>query len=64
MVVALSRQENRLVTTVNEQSNCTNLPTASDYLLMREELGIVNRDAIFERTLAAAARLAVSSKPQ
>ncbi len=59
--VALSREEDRLVTTVNQQSNCTNLPMASDYMAMREELGIVGRDAVFERTLASAARLAVSS---
>ena len=59
--VKLSRQDDRLVTVVNEQSNCTNLPRPTDYHLMREELGIVRRDAIFEDTLASAARLAVSS---
>jgi glucose-6-phosphate dehydrogenase assembly protein OpcA len=59
--VELSRQDDRLVTVVNEQSNCTNLPRPADYHLMREELGIVRRDAIFESTLASAARLAVSS---
>jgi len=59
--VELSRQDERLVTVVNEQSNCTNLPRPTDYHLMREELGIVRRDAIFEDTLASAARLAVSS---
>jgi glucose-6-phosphate dehydrogenase assembly protein OpcA len=59
--VKLSRQDDRLVTVVNEQSNCTNLPRPTDYHLMREELGIVRRDAIFEGTLASAARLAVSS---
>ena len=59
--VELSRQEDRLVTVVNEQSNCTNLPRPADYHLMREELGIVRRDAVFEATLASAARLAVSS---
>jgi glucose-6-phosphate dehydrogenase assembly protein OpcA len=62
--VGLSRQEDRLVTVVNEQTNCTNLPRPSDYLLMREELGIVRRDAVFEQTLASAARLAVSSSGQ
>ena len=62
--VELSRQDERLVTVVNEQSNCTNLPRPTDYLLMREELGIVRRDAIFEGTLASAARLAVSSAGQ
>jgi glucose-6-phosphate dehydrogenase assembly protein OpcA len=59
--VELSRQDERLVTVVNEQSNCTNLPRPTDYLLMREELGIVRRDAVFEGTLASAARLALSS---
>jgi glucose-6-phosphate dehydrogenase assembly protein OpcA len=59
--VKLSRQDDRLVTVVNEQSNCTNLPRPTDYHLMREELGIVRRDAVFEGTLASAARLAVSS---
>jgi glucose-6-phosphate dehydrogenase assembly protein OpcA len=56
--VELSRQEERLVIAVNSLSNCTNLPQPSDYLLMREELGIVHRDAVFERSLASAARLA------
>ncbi len=60
--VVLSRDADRLIAVVNEQSNCTNLPRPTDYLLMREELGIVRRDAVFERTLARAARLAVSSK--
>jgi glucose-6-phosphate dehydrogenase assembly protein OpcA len=59
--VELSREDERLVTVVNEQTNCTNLPRATDYLLMREELGIVRRDAVFESTLASAARLALSS---
>ena len=59
--VELSRREDRLVTVVNEQSNCTNLPRPADYHMMREELGIVRRDAVFEATLASAARLAVSS---
>ena len=62
--VELSRQDDRLVTVVNEQSNCTNLPRPTDYLLMREELGIVRRDMIFEESLASAARLAVSSSGQ
>jgi glucose-6-phosphate dehydrogenase assembly protein OpcA len=62
--VELSRQEERLVTVVNEQSNCANLPRPADYHLMREELGIVRRDAVFEATLASAARLAVSSSRQ
>jgi glucose-6-phosphate dehydrogenase assembly protein OpcA len=59
--VELSREDERLVTVVNEQSNCTNLPRPTDYHLMREELGIVRRDAVFEATLTSAARLARSS---
>ena len=59
--VKLTRQDDRLVTVVNEQSNCSNLPRPSDYLLLREELGIVRGDAVFEAALASAARLAVSS---
>ena len=62
--VELSRQDDRLVTVVNDQSNCTNLPLPADYHMMREELGIVRRDAVFEATLASAARLAVSSSGQ
>jgi glucose-6-phosphate dehydrogenase assembly protein OpcA len=53
--VELIRDEERLVITVNGLSHCTNLPQPSDYLLMREELGIVRRDAVFDRTLEAAA---------
>jgi len=59
--VELARQGERLVITVNRLSNCTNLPQPSDYLLMREELGIVGGDAVFERSLASAARLGYST---
>ena len=59
--VELSRQEDRLVTVINEQSNCTHLPQPSDYLLMREELSRVGRDRVFEQALASAAHLALSS---
>jgi glucose-6-phosphate dehydrogenase assembly protein OpcA len=59
--VELARREDRLVITVDGARNCTNLPQPSDYLLMREELGIVRRDAVFERTLASAARLAYAT---
>jgi glucose-6-phosphate dehydrogenase assembly protein OpcA len=62
--VELARREERLVTVVNEQTNCANLPRPADCHLMREELGIPRRDAVFERTLASAARLAVSSSRQ
>jgi glucose-6-phosphate dehydrogenase assembly protein OpcA len=59
--VPLARREDRLVITVDNTENCTNLPQPSDYLLMREELGIVRRDAVFERALASAARLAYAT---
>jgi glucose-6-phosphate dehydrogenase assembly protein OpcA len=36
------------------------LPRPTDYALMREELSIPGRDAVFERTLAVAARIAAS----
>ncbi|MGA2588499.1 MAG: glucose-6-phosphate dehydrogenase assembly protein OpcA [Bryobacteraceae bacterium] len=36
------------------------LPPLTDYALMREELSIPGRDPVFERALAAAARLALS----
>ena len=59
--VALARWEDKLIITVDDVRNCTNLPQPSDYLLMREELGIVRRDAVFERALASAARLAYAT---
>lgn len=56
------READRLVATVNGLSNCTNLPQPTEYLLMREELGIVRKDPIFEQTLAAAAAHAYPSE--
>ncbi|MFB3829616.1 MAG: glucose-6-phosphate dehydrogenase assembly protein OpcA [Bryobacteraceae bacterium] len=35
----------------------TSLPAPSEYLLLREELGIASRDPVFEKTLEAALRL-------
>ena len=57
--VALTRDGERLVTTVDGRSTCASLPAPTDYLLMREELGVMRRDPVFESTLASAARLAV-----
>jgi glucose-6-phosphate dehydrogenase assembly protein OpcA len=54
--VELARQGELLVTTVDGLSQCNTLPVATDYSLMREELGIVRRDESFERALALAAR--------
>ena len=59
--VELARREDRLVIMVDNAENCANLPQPSDYLMMREELGIVRRDAVFERALASAARLAYAT---
>jgi hypothetical protein len=59
--VELARREDRLVIAVDDAENCTNLPRPNDYLMMREELGIVRRDTVFERTLASAARLAYAT---
>jgi glucose-6-phosphate dehydrogenase assembly protein OpcA len=56
--VELSRSGDRMVAQVNGVSHCTNLPQPSDYLLMREELAVVQRDPVFERTLASVARAA------
>jgi len=54
--VELVRLGERLVTHVDALSRCTSLPRPTDYLLLREEMGIVRRDSVFERTLASAAR--------
>jgi hypothetical protein len=51
-------ENDRLVVKVNDSAHCTNLPHPTDYLLMREELGIVRRDPVFDKTLASAAALA------
>jgi len=55
--VALERWDGRLVTTINGLAQCTNLPPPSDYALMREELGILRRDAVFVATLSSAVKL-------
>jgi glucose-6-phosphate dehydrogenase assembly protein OpcA len=57
----LERQDQRMITTIDGVSQCTNLPAPSDYLLMREELAMVQRDPVFEQTLASAARLAYAT---
>ena len=55
--ISLLRQDQRLVATVNEISQCTNLPQPGDYILMREELAITARDPVFERALKSASRI-------
>ena len=54
----LSRQQDRMVTILNGASQYTNLPQPADYHLMREELGIVRHDPVFEKTLTSAVQLA------
>src|SRR5262249_19790087 len=56
--IALRREAQVLVASVNEIEHCTNLPQPGDYTLVREELGIARRDAVFETTLSSAVRLA------
>src|ERR1039458_3048033 len=53
--VELARREDRMVVTVDGVSQCTSLSQPTDYLLMREELGIVRHDPVFERALTRAA---------
>jgi glucose-6-phosphate dehydrogenase assembly protein OpcA len=56
--VQMSREGERMVVSVNGLTHCTSLPRPTEYSLMREELEIVRRDTVFERTLASAVRLA------
>jgi glucose-6-phosphate dehydrogenase assembly protein OpcA len=56
--VELARSDERLEITVNDLTQVTNLPQPTEYLLLREELGIVRQDPVFGRALASAARLA------
>jgi len=58
ITVKLAREKDRMVVTLNGSSQCTNLREPTDYMLMREELGIVRHDPVFERTLASASQLA------
>lgn len=61
--VGMEREDGRMVLTLNGAPQRTNLPKPTDYLLMREELGIVRRDPVFEKVLASAARLAHPIEP-
>jgi glucose-6-phosphate dehydrogenase assembly protein OpcA len=60
--LSLSRLRDNLITSVNGLSRCTRLRAAADHDLMNEELDIVGRDPVFERTLAAALQLASDSR--
>ncbi|MGB9456509.1 MAG: glucose-6-phosphate dehydrogenase assembly protein OpcA [Bryobacteraceae bacterium] len=57
----LERQDGHLAATVDGVSQCTILPQPDDYLLLREELGILQSDPVFEKTLASAARFAYAT---
>ena len=59
--VEMSREQDRMLTTVNGLTTCVSLSAPTEYLLMREELGIVRRDPVFERTVASAIRLAYAN---
>ncbi len=54
----LERDQERLLVRAGGLSFSTSLSQPSDCVLMREELGILREDPVFERTLATAARLA------
>ena len=55
--VQLTRQDSRLITTIDQLSHCTSLPQPTECQLVREELRIIRHDPIFERALAATAGL-------
>jgi glucose-6-phosphate dehydrogenase assembly protein OpcA len=57
----LARWQDRMVTTVNGLAQCVNLPILTEYSLLREELAIVRRDPVFDRTLASALRVAYAN---
>jgi hypothetical protein len=59
--VELERHEDRLVATVDGLSHCANLPLLNDYSQMRDELGILRRDPVFDAALARALQLAYPS---
>ncbi len=56
--VILERRENRISIQAGALSHWASLAQPTDCLLMREELGILRRDPVFERALISAARLA------
>jgi hypothetical protein len=54
----LERRDDRLIVTVGGLAYCNRMPVRTEYSLLEEELSIVGHDAVFERTLASAQRLA------
>jgi glucose-6-phosphate dehydrogenase assembly protein OpcA len=59
--VELLRRQDRLVVTIDGLSQCSNLPLLDDQSQMREELGMVRRDPVFDAALARATQLAYPS---
>jgi len=59
--VVLTAKDDALTVRVDGISHRTVMPRMTEYLLLREELGIVRSDPVFEKTLSSAARLALSS---
>lgn len=58
----LERHGEHLTSTVDSLSHCALLPKPDDYVLLREELGIVHGDPVFEKALASAARIAYATE--
>jgi glucose-6-phosphate dehydrogenase assembly protein OpcA len=58
----LARRGARLIVTVGGLAYCNHLPASTEYSLLEEELRIVGHDAVFERTLASASRLAEAAQ--
>jgi glucose-6-phosphate dehydrogenase assembly protein OpcA len=59
--ITLSARGDVLSTQVDGITQCVRLPRASEYLLLREELGIVREDRVYRKTLPTALQLAISS---
>jgi glucose-6-phosphate dehydrogenase assembly protein OpcA len=58
----LERRGARLIVTAGGLAHCNHLPASTEYSLLAEELRIVGHDAVFERTLASAQRLATGGQ--
>jgi glucose-6-phosphate dehydrogenase assembly protein OpcA len=57
----LERRDGHLTVTVDGLAHCVLLPMPDDYTLLREELGIVRGDPVYESALASAARFAYAT---
>lgn len=58
----LKRRGARVIVTVGGLAYCNHLPASTEYSLLAEELRIVGHDAVFEKTLASAQRLAEAAQ--